>query len=524
MTNHEESKLPGESRSYWRENINLPTFSALEEDIKADVVIVGAGLTGITTAYLLAKEGKHVVLIEADDVLNGTTGHTTAKITAQHGVIYDELIKNAGKNTARLYYEANKEALEFMTNTISTLEIDCDYQKQDAYVYATTALAEDKILKEAHAYQKLGIPGTTVDELPIPVTIKKGLMIPEQAQFHPLKYAKALIKEMKRLGVQIYEHTAAVNIEKGDQPSVLTRNNCQIEADYVLQCTHFPFYEGFGLYSTRIYAERSYVVAAKTKQPFPGGMYLSADNDTRSLRPVQINGEDMVLIVGAGHKTGQGKKNTMAYYETLEAFGEQTFGIESIPYRWSAQDLTSLDKIPYVGPLTDENPNILIATGYRKWGMTNSTAAALLMCDIVFKRKNNYKQVYTPSRFHANPSIKTFLKENTNVAAQLIKGKLETGYVDADDLKPNEGAITIIKGQRKGLYKDAHGEVFMVDTTCTHVGCEVNWNQAEKTWDCPCHGSRFSYTGEVIEGPAEKPLKQYDYTMLDNLTSEDSGY
>ncbi|HLR01996.1 MAG TPA: FAD-dependent oxidoreductase [Virgibacillus sp.] len=521
---NQKSKLPDESRSYWRDDISLPSFPTLEKDERADVAIVGAGLTGITAAYLLAKEGKHVVLIEADSVLNGTTGHTTAKITAQHGVIYDELMTNAGKNIARLYYEANKEALDFMTDTINELEIDCDHQKQDAYIYATTALAEDKISREARAYQKLGIPGEVVDKLPIPISIKKGLMMPEQAQFHPLKYAKALIEELVRRDVRIYEHTAAVDIEKGEHPSVLTRNNYRIKADNILQCTHFPFYEGYGLYSTRIYAERSYVVAAKIKQPYSGGMYLSADNDTRSLRPIQINGEDMILIVGAGHKTGQGKKKTTEYYQTLETFGDETFGIESIPYRWSAQDLTSLDKLPYVGSLTEENPNILMATGYRKWGMTNSTAAAILMRDMVLRKKNNYKQVYTPSRFHANPSIKTFLRENTNVAAQLIKGKMETGYVDPDDLKPDEGAVTIIKGQRKGLYKDTQGDVFMVDTTCTHVGCEVNWNEAEKTWDCPCHGSRFSYTGEVIEGPAEKPLKQYDYTMLDNLTSEDSGY
>ncbi|HLQ72464.1 MAG TPA: FAD-dependent oxidoreductase [Bacillota bacterium] len=519
-----QTKLPKESVSYWRKNIDFPTFSSLQEDIQADVSIIGAGLTGITAAYLLAKEGKKVALIEADDILNGTTGHTTAKITAQHGVIYDELITHTGKNNARLYYEANKNALAFITDTINELGINCDYSKQDAYIYATTALAKDKIAKEAKAYKKLNIPGTEIDELPIPITIKNGLVMPDQAQFHPLKYANELINEVIRLGGTVYEQTTAVNVETGEKPTVLTRNNCRIQADYILQCTHFPFYEGLGLYSTRMYAERSYVLAAKTKEPYPGGMYISTDEDTRSLRPVRIDGEDMVLIVGAAHKTGQGKKDTMDYYKMLETFGEQTFGIESIPYRWSAQDLTSLDKLPYVGPLTSEQSNIMVATGYRKWGMTNSTAAAHVLTDMVMKRKNTFSQMYTPSRFHATPSIKTFLKENGNVAAQLIKGKLGTIRKDADDLAPDTGAVTMIDGQRKGIYKNGDGEVFLVDTTCTHVGCEVSWNQAEKTWDCPCHGSRFSYTGEVIEGPAEKPLKRYDYTMLDNLTSEDSGY
>lgn len=524
MTNNDASKLPQHARTYWREDIVLPTFEPLQEDIEADVVIAGAGITGITAAYLLAKEGKQIALIEADQILNGTTGHTTAKITAQHGVIYDELITNAGKNNALLYYEANAKALQFMTETINELDIDCDYSKQDAYLYATTALGKNKIAKEEKAYKKLGIQGSAVDTLPIPIKIEKGLVLPNQAQFHPVKYARALIEEITRLNGKIYEHTAAVNVDTGDRPTVLTRDDHRIKAQHALQCTHFPFYEGTGFYSARMYAERSYIIAAKTAQTFSDGMYISADEDTRSIRSAKINGEEMVLIGGASHKTGQGKKDTMDYYRTLEEFGQQTFGVESIPYRWSAQDLTTLDKMPYAGEITSGNKNVLIATGYRKWGMTNSTAAALLLRDIVLDRESPYRQTFTPSRLHANPSLKTFLRENTNVAANLVKGKLETTSKTPDDLEPGEGAITMKKGQRKGMYKNEDGEIFIVDTTCTHIGCELNWNRAEKTWDCPCHGSRFTYEGEVIEGPAEKPLQQHDHTIFDNFTSEDSGY
>lgn len=524
MTNHYESKLPEHSESYWRTNIDLPTFESLQDDIEADVAIIGGGITGITAAYLLAKEGKHVALIEADNMLNGTTGHTTAKITAQHGAIYDELITNAGKNNALLYYETNEKALAFMTDTIQELDIHCDYSQQDAYLYATTATGKDTIRKEIKAYEKLGIESTPVDELPIPIPIKKGLVMPDQAQFHPLKYAKALVEEITRLNGTIYEHTPAVNIETGANPTVLTRDNQRIQAKNILQCTHFPFYEGLGFYSARQYAERSYIIAARTTQKLADGMYISAEEDTRSLRSATINGEEMTLIGGASHKTGQGKKDAMDYYRTLETFGNETFGIESIPYRWSAQDLTTLDKIPYVGPLTPDNENILIATGYRKWGMTNSTSAAFILRDTVLDRDNPYKQTFTPNRFHASPSIKTFLKENANVASHLVKGKLETASKKPEELHPGEGAVTMVKGQRKGIYKTNEGEIYTVDTTCTHLGCEVNWNEAEKTWDCPCHGSRFSYTGEVVEGPAEKPLQQYDYTMLHNVTSEDSGY
>jgi Rieske Fe-S protein len=214
----------------------------------------------------------------------------------------------------------------------------------------------------------------------------------------------------------------------------------------------------------------------------------------------------------------------MEHYKALKNFAEQVFDIENTVYRWSAQDLVTLDKLPYIGELTSSQPNILVATGYRKWGMTNGTAAALLFRDIILGKENAYQHLYSPSRFYANPSLKNFLVENADVVSHLIKGKLEISDVRAEDLSNDEGAVTTVRGHRKGAYKDQEGKLHIVDTTCTHIGCEVEWNSGDRSWDCPCHGSRFSYTGEVIEGPAEKPLQKYDYTMLDNLTSEDSGY
>ena len=252
-------------------------------------------------------------------------------------------------------------------------------------------------------------------------------------------------------------------------------------------------------------------------------MYISADEPTRSLRSVTVNGEEMVLIVGESHKTGQGIE-TMEHYKALETFGEEVFGLEEIVHRWSAQDLITLDKLPYIGELTSGQPNILIATGFRKWGMSNGTAAALLFRDMILGKENTFQKLYTPSRFYANPSFKNFLVENANVVGQLIKGKLDSPKTNPEDLSNGEGAVITMDGHRKGAYKDDEGKLHIVDTTCTHIGCEVEWNNGDRTWDCPCHGSRFSFTGEVIEGPAEKPLQKYDYKMIDNLTSEDSGY
>jgi glycine/D-amino acid oxidase-like deaminating enzyme/nitrite reductase/ring-hydroxylating ferredoxin subunit len=523
QSDHKDVNLPRFPESYWRDFIDLPEFPRLDKDINVDVVIVGGGITGITSAYLLVNEGLRVAILEAGKLLNGTTGHTTAKITAQHDVIYDELIHNFGRSKARLYYEANEEALRFIKKNVNEQQINCDFSGQDAYIYATTDQYARKLEKEAEAYKKIGINGGLVDKIPFNFKIQNGLVMKNQAQFHPIKYLSHLIQIITEKGGLIYENTTAVNVDTGKRPTVLTREGPRVKGNYVLSCSHFPFYEGLGFYSARMYAERSYVIATKTKKPFPGGMYISADPPTRSLRSATINGEELVLIGGESHKTGQGK-DTMEHYKALETFGQQFFGLDDIIYRWSAQDLITLDKIPYIGAITSSQSNILIATGYRKWGMTNGTAAALLFRDKILDKKNPYQNLYTPSRFSVHPSLKNFLVENADVVGHLIEGKLELPNKSARDLSNDEGAVISIKGHRKGAYKDEEGKLHIVDTTCTHIGCEVEWNNSERTWDCPCHGSRFSYTGEVIEGPAEKPLQQYDYKMLDNLTSEDSGY
>lgn len=523
QNNEIDGKLPKDPEPYWRDFIKLPEFPQLKEDLQVDVVIVGGGITGLTSAYLLVNEGLKVAVLEADKLLNGTTGHTTAKITAQHDLIYDEFVRNFGRNTARLYYEANIDALNFIKKTVEEHQIDCDFSEQDAYVYATTDEYARKLEKEAKAYETVGIDGGLVDSIPFNIEVKKALVMKNQAQFHPIKYLAHLIDIIKEKGGLIFEYTTAVDIETGEQPTVLTREGQRVTGSHVLSCSHFPFYEGLGFYSARMYADRSYIIAVKTKESYPGGMYLGADEPTRSLRSATINGEEMILIGGESHKTGQGK-DTMEHYKALETFGEEVFGLEDIVYRWSAQDLVTLDKIPYIGELTSGQPNILVATGYRKWGMTNGTAAALLFRDMILGVKSIYKGLYSPSRFYAHPSLKNFLVTNADVVKHLIKGKIEVSYKSIDNLSNDEGAVVSIKGHRKGAYKDVEGNLHIVDTTCTHVGCEVEWNSGERSWDCPCHGSRFSYTGEVLEGPAEKPLQKYDYTMLDNLTSDDSGY
>jgi glycine/D-amino acid oxidase-like deaminating enzyme/nitrite reductase/ring-hydroxylating ferredoxin subunit len=502
-------RLPQFPEPYWRKSANLPSFQKLTGDTEADVVIVGGGITGITAAYLLVKEGLQVTLLEAGSILNGTTGHTTAKITAQHGLIYDELISHFGKEKAKLYYQASMDALSFIKTTVKDQQIECDLNEEDAYLYTNSSNYTQKIINELKAYEKLGIEGEFLSEIPIPVKMKAAIVMKKQAQFHPLKYLSKLVEYLSQNGCSIYENTTAVDIEKGERPVVTTRDDHKITCRNVIISSHFPFFDKTGAFFARMYAERSYVLGVKTEKEFPGGMYINAEQPTRSLRYAEMDGEKLVLFGGESHKTGHAM-NTIKLYESLAEFAQETFGIKEIPYRWSAQDLITLDKIPYIGPITANNPNIYVATGYRKWGMTNGTTAAMLITDLILKKENRYEELFTPSRFNADPSLRKVVTQNLQVAKDLIEGKLELPAKYPEELGTDEGAAVTVNGKRAGAYKDEEGKLYIVDTTCRHMGCELEWNNGERTWDCPCHGSRYSYKGEVVEGPAEVPLKQIE--------------
>ena len=500
-------QLPYRPQSYWLRSVSLPDFTPLSKSERTQVVVVGGGITGIMAAYMLAVQGAGVILIEADRLLHGTTGHTTAKLTAQHGLLYDELIHHMGVKKAQAYYKANADALAYVADLVTHDAIDCDFSFEDAYIYAQSDKTSAQVETEYRAYEKLGIDGSLCNELPVPISVKSAIMMKKQAQFHPLRFLAHIVKASVKRGVQVYEHTVAVDLEKGDSLTVVTSLGHKITADDVLICSHFPFYDRPGWYFTRMQAERSYIIAAKCQKEYKGGMYLSADTPVRSLRSVQNGDDRLVLIGGESHKTGQGK-DTLLHYKALEEFAKEVLGVTDIMYRWSNQDLTTLDKVPYIGQLAAGYDHVYTATGYRKWGMTTGVAAAKLLTDLVFAKDNPYMELYQPSRFYMDPSLRRFLGQNANVAAHLIAGKLEAPIRDAFALDYDEGDVVTYKGVRAGAYRDESGDLHIVDTTCTHLGCEVQWNHGDRTWDCPCHGSRFSFRGDVVEGPAKKPLPQ----------------
>jgi glycine/D-amino acid oxidase-like deaminating enzyme/nitrite reductase/ring-hydroxylating ferredoxin subunit len=502
------NSMPQFPEPYWLSNVDLPTFPKLQQDTEVEVAIVGGGMTGLTAAYLLAKEGLKVAVIEAGRILNGTTGHTTAKVTTQQGLIYNQLISDFGEETARLYFDANDQALQFIKNLVQEQQIDCDFSEEDAYIYTNSSQKMQSLIDEYEAYQKLGIKDSEyLSSIPILVEHKAAVTIRKQAQFHPVKYLNHLVREFTKLGGQVYENTTAVDMEEGDKPVVTTRDGHRVYCRHMIIASHYPFYDVKGFYFSRLKPSRSYVLAVKPEKAFPGGMYKNVEKPQRSLRSANYNGEQLIIFGGDEHQTGK-EKNTHQYYEALEAFARETYGVTEIPFRWSAQDPSTLDKIPFVGPYSPTVENIYVATGYRKWGMTNSTNAAILLTDSIMGRDNPFKEVFNPNRFHFDPDVKKFLSLNAGVAKDLIKGKLEKPNTDPESLGNNEGAAVTINGKRAGAYRDENGMLHLVDTTCTHMGCELEWNNGDRSWDCPCHGSRFSYDGEVIEGPAETPLKK----------------
>lgn len=503
MSNNHMPQFP---EPYWRDTVQLPSFPSLDQSLKTDVGIVGGGITGITTAYFLAKQNVKVVLVDAGRIVNGTTGHTTAKVTAQHGLIYDELIQHFGVEKASLYYQASAEAIQIMKEIIEENRIDCDFETEDAYLFTNSDSFLSKLEAEKSAYDQLKIKSKITDNMPLDIPVKSALIMENQAQFHPLKYLHVLIEACRKMGVQIFEQTTAVDLEYNKHPTIVTRTGHRIACRHVISASHYPFHDGQGFYPTRMYAERSYVVAVQSPSKFPGGMYINAETPTRSIRSTSsMDGEELWLIGGESHKTGQGI-STIEHYEALQHYVEDNFGINHFVNRWSAQDLITLDKLPYIGPITKAQNSVLVATGYRKWGMTNGTIAAKIMSDTILEHDHPYNELFLPARFQADPAIKNFARINADVAKHLIKGKLEYTNDNLKKLESDDATITRINGQRTGVYKDETDQLHMVDTTCTHLGCEVAWNSGDRTWDCPCHGSRFSYTGEVIEGPAKKPL------------------
>lgn len=509
-------------QSYWISPAEDTNFPTLDKDLKTDLLIIGGGMAGISTAYQLINKDLDIVIIDSKKIVQGTTAHTTAKITSQHGLIYDKFKKSLGESMARQYAESNEFAIKEIKKIIDENNIDCDYKHESAYIYTQKEEFIENLKKEAEAASSFGIKASYVNELPLNLPIKGALKFEDQAQFHPRKYMLGLTKAITESGVQIFEHTRAVELDQDDDDNyiITTDNGCRITANKVVIATHYPFYNKHRMYFSKIYQERSYIVAIKGKEKFPGGMYINAEEPSRSLRGIYADGNELILVVGEDHKTGQGE-DTNDHYKSLINFASDVFTIEEIPFRWSTQDCMTLDGIPYIGQYSVDTLNLYIATGFQKWGMTNGTVSSIILRDLILNNENPWLEVYSPSRKTTMTAAKEFVVQNANVAGQLIDGKLEMPPKNIEIL-PGQGKVIEVDGKRAGAYRDEEGKLHLVNTTCTHMGCELNWNGAELSWDCPCHGSRFTIDGDVIDGPAVSPLSfDEDVNIFEKLINED---
>ncbi len=499
------SNLPS---PYWIASTPPTDYPSLESDIEVDVAIIGGGMVGITLGYLLSQENIKAAIIEADRILQGTTGHTTAKITSQHSLIYARLKKDWGHDLARQYAEANETAIHMINNIAEDEKISCDFLWRPAFVYTQQDKYIKQIEDESEAADSLGINSTFLEETPLPFRVKAAVRFDHQAQFHPLKFLKPLAEKFVENGGQIYEDTHAIEIEEGSRNVVNTSQGHKIKASKVVIATHYPFFDGGGLYFSRIWAERSYIIGLTMEGKFPPGMYINAETPSRSLRAQKSEEGELVLIGGEHHKTGQ-SRNTNLHYSNLIEFARQTFPVKEVRYRWSTQDCMTLDGLPYVGNITSRTPDIYVATGFQKWGMTNSLAASMIIRDLISLNDSPWKEIYSPSRSTTASSIVNFITQNANVAKNYVAGKIEPALENVE-IEKGQAAVVNVDGQKMGAFKDDQGRIHMVDITCPHVGCELEFNTAERSWDCPCHGSRFTYEGDIIEGPAQYCLSHIE--------------
>lgn len=430
--------------SVWSETARLPQFPSLQDNIHTDVLIIGGGMAGLLCAHQLQAAGVDYILAEANTIGTGITKNTTAKITSQHGLIYHKLIKKFGTEKTKQYLDANNAALAQYRQLCS--RIDCDFKSQDAFVYSLDD--RTKLEQELTALEQLRFPAEFVEELPVPIQTVGAVKFPHQAQFHPLKFLAAVSKDL-----HIYEHTPIRELA----PRTAKTDHATITAEKIIVATHFPILNKYGSYFLKMYQHRSYCLALENAQSV-NGMYLDDQKTGLSFRDYN----DLLILGGGSHRTGKKGGN----WAELEAFAQKHYPGSKICYRWATQDCMTLDDVPYIGQYSARTPDLYVATGFNKWGMTSSMVAANVLTDLITGKENPYAEVFSPSRsiLHPQLSINAF-----------------------------EAITNLLSFSTK---------------RCPHMGCALKWNPYEHTWDCPCHGSRFEENGKLIDNPSTGDLKK----------------
>lgn len=492
--------------SYWIDTTPRTNYPAMPGDLAVDVAVLGGGISGITAAVLLKRLGKTVAVIEMGRIAEGVTGNTTAKLTSQHHLIYESLIRGYGEQKARLYAEANEAAIDRVEALVEEKNIDCDFRRLPAFVYAESEAMVGQLRTEAEAARRLGLPASFASEAPLPFPVKGAVRFDGQAQFHVRKYLLALAEEIPGDGSHLFENTRALDVHEGARCGVETDRGKVIAKDLIV-ATHIPFlFEG--QFWGKASPQREYGIAAKIGETAASeGISISAESPTRSVRTADGDGRTMLIVVGENHKPGE-DADTERHYRNLEGWATERFGVTDFRNRWSAQDYSSVDGRPYVGRVGAGSKHVHVATAFRSWGMTNGTAAAMLLSDLIAGKGNRWAGLYDPTRtapFAAGQLYREGLEEAKHFFVDRATG---SEAIEIADVAVGEGKIVGRPGDQSAACRDPECHVHAVSARCTHLGCIVAWNPAEKSWDCPCHGSRFSFDGKVLHGPAVRDLEK----------------
>lgn len=473
-------------KSIWSQSCNIRERECLPGNLEVEAVIIGAGMAGILTAFALQEAGCQVVVLDAGQIGSGQTRNTTAKITSQHGMIYQKLTQTLGMDAARQYAQANQSAVRAYEAIIKAKHIDCDFAVRSAYVYGNDARL---LQEEAQAAIGLGLPASFVTDQKIPAPAVGAVKFEHQAQFHPLKFLKPISD-----GLTIYEHTPVQNVE-GD---LLTTPYGTVKAKHIVFACHFPFINIPGMYFARLHQERSYVLALDNA-PQVEGMYICAEEGGWSFR----NYGELLLMGGENHRSGENGQG--GRYEHLRQKAREWFPESREVAHWSAQDCITPDGVPYIGRYAASRPNWYVATGFQKWGMTTSMVSAMILRDMICGKESPYAQVFDPGRFEA-AALPGMAADGGQALKGLVKRFFQIPAEAASEIPPGHGGIVFLNGEKVGVYKEDNGTLHAVDIRCPHLGCQLEWNPDEKSWDCPCHGSRFDRYGRLISGPAQKDI------------------
>jgi glycine/D-amino acid oxidase-like deaminating enzyme/nitrite reductase/ring-hydroxylating ferredoxin subunit len=491
-----------QSRVYWRETSSPPDFPSLSGDIGVDVAIVGGGMVGVCAARALKDRGLTCAIVEARRIGQGVSGKATAKVTSQHGICYTRIRRKFGEDEARLYADAQETGLRTIDKLIRRFEIDSDFERKPAFVYTREEKSVGKLEEEVDLAKQLGLPASLTRDTGLPYEVLAAMRWDDQAQFHPIKFVAGLAATIPGDGCHVFENSAVTDWE----PTRIVTRNGSVRARHVLMATNLPLGTTGGYFATN-YPMAEPVVAVPVGRSLPG-YYINAEQPGHSIRLHEYHGNTYAVCAGPHAKPGDAD-DLQAKFADLEQWLATNFDAGPIQYRWVNEDYSPMDGAPFIGwSSDDEDERYLVATGFAAWGFTNGAAAGTLIADLVDGRDNPWLKVFDATRVKPLAGAKEFAKENAKVAGDLFAGHFSPKGKSVNDVRPGEAAILKIDGEDVAVFRDQEGRVHAVSAVCTHMGCIVGWNPTDRTWDCPCHGSRFALSGEVVAGPAVLQLQQ----------------